>query len=432
MDVRPIGVTHLNQILHLSHEAGVTSGFFKYYFLELPKSHPYDVGKVVEGGPGIDNTGVSSIKQLDWGLRRFYIDALLYFGNIRTAYRLLRVKSFDELTAFFARKRVDSSQMIGREHVIDFKNIPVDDRHLISEIACKMYTCSIDKDTEVRIVTLLKEIFRKNGGRRIQLKELLNEDMRKKEEKQNQMMLDLIFDDLFEEYVENEQDIEELVSRKLIPRFTSTRHLALANTRLYLSIVNELDVYVATSMRKRDDFRNMARNCGIIFKHKDLTRFKLRYFDPTMSAAKSHEDKGLIECLMVKCAKVALYFAGEGDSYGKDVEIGMAMSLGKPAIILCPGDEKGASRMRFFRDIHPLSRLIDFQTGVAVGSIVTQSVVTVSVILQRIFDNTMEYELEQKDGYFRLKEKLTGSVVRLQTNFDMLTESFWNNYHNVQ
>ena len=42
-----------------------------------------------------------------------------------------------------------------------------------------------------------------------------------------------------------------------------------------------------------------------------------------MSAARGHEDKGLIECLMVKCAKVLIYTEGEKESYGKDAEAAM-------------------------------------------------------------------------------------------------------------
>jgi hypothetical protein len=43
----------------------------------------------------------------------------------------------------------------------------------------------------------------------------------------------------------------------------------------------------------------------------------------------------------------------------------------------------------------------------------------------------MQYELEQpKPGYFRLREKLTNSVIRVQTNFALLRETFWNYYHN--
>lgn len=105
----------------------------------------------------------------------------------------------------------------------------------------------------------------------------------------------------------------------------------------------------------------------------------------------------------------------------------MALSLGKPVIFYCDQEQK----RRFFRDIHPLRRLIEFQTGVAVGAVATDSIEEVSTLLYRIFENKMEYKLEQpKPDYLRLKEKLTGSVVRLQTNDPMLTETFWNHYHN--
>ena len=86
--------------------------------------------------------------------------------------------------------------------------------------------------------------------------------------------------------------------------------------------------------------------------------------------------------------------------------------------------------MKFFRDIHPLSRLIDVETGVAVGAMITNNINTVVKLIDRIFSNQMEYDLLQKgDAYFRLRERLTGSIVRLQTNSAILRESFWNYYH---
>ena len=182
-------------------------------------------------------------------------------------------------------------------------------------------------------------------------------------------------------------------------------------------------------MGLREDFRNMVRTCQEIFENPLLKDLKLRYFDPTLSAASGHEDKGLIECLMVKCAKALVYCAGDGASYGKDAEAAMALSLGKPVIFYC--NEK--QRSRFYRDVHPLSRLIEFETGVAVGAMVTDSTEEVAKLLCRIFENKMEYKLEhvqERPGYLRLKETLTNSVVRLQTNDRMLTETFWNHYHN--
>jgi hypothetical protein len=105
----------------------------------------------------------------------------------------------------------------------------------------------------------------------------------------------------------------------------------------------------------------------------------------------------------------------------------MALSLGKPVIFYCDEEQ----RSRFYREVHPLSRLIDFSSGVAVGAIITSSVDYVAELLHRMFENTMQYELEQKKpGYFLVTEKLTNSVVRLQTSDHLLRETFWNYYHN--
>ena len=196
---------------------------------------------------------------------------------------------------------------------------------------------------------------------------------------------------------------------------------------MYLSMVGDLDVYIATSMRNRDDFRGMADFCEAVFGNDRLQALKLRYFDPTLSAAEHHEDKGIVECLMVKCAKVLILNAGSRDSYGKDAEAAMALSLGKPVIIYANEE----FRSSFFRDVHPLSRLINFDTGVAVGAMVATSPDQVTGLLYRILTNTLEYELLQlRPQYLVLREKSTQSAVRLQTSDVLLRETFWNHYHN--
>ena len=214
----------------------------------------------------------------------------------------------------------------------------------------------------------------------------------------------------------------------------SRRDVSLFLTRGYTFLLStELDVYVATSMRKRNDFREMNRDTARIFSQPNLRTLRIRYFDPTISAADGHEDKGLIECLMVKCAKALIYFAGESDSFGKDAEVSMALNLGKPVIILCPATEKGEQRMKFFRDIHPLSRMIQMETGIPVGAMITNDPLLAAKLLERIFTNSMEYDLVQTDdGYVRLKERLTQSVVRLQTSDQMLRRSFSYYYRRQQ
>ena len=217
-------------------------------------------------------------------------------------------------------------------------------------------------------------------------------------------------------------DIENYYS-EIAERFAKARKQALQNTKYYLSLVNDLDVYVATSMRNKQDFIEMANTCEKIFKDPKIKDFHLRYFDPTISAAFGHEDKGIIECLMARCTKVLIYSAGIKESYGKDAEAAMALSTGKPVIFYCMDSTKAD----FYKKVHPLTKLIDFSTGVANGAMVTFQVQEVVELLRRIFYNLMEYKLEQpKKGYFRLVEVSTDSAVRVQTNDELLTKSFWN------
>ncbi|MCB9655551.1 MAG: hypothetical protein H6729_15625 [Deltaproteobacteria bacterium] len=231
---------------------------------------------------------------------------------------------------------------------------------------------------------------------------------------------------LSEKTFENTADLRGELS-KLRKNSEVVRERARENTSLYLSMVDDLDVYVATSMREAHQFEQTADRCSQIFGEQNLRELNLRYFDPTLSAAERPQDKGLIECLMVKCAKALVYFAGDRDSFGKDAEAAMALSLGKPVIVLCDDSAKA----RLYREMHPLARLIDFNTGVAVGMLVTNDETQVPLLLERIFTNSMEYELSNNDGYLTLKDALTESVVRVQTNSKLITETFWNHYHRV-
>jgi len=147
-----------------------------------------------------------------------------------------------------------------------------------------------------------------------------------------------------------------------------------------------------------------------------------------------HEDKGIIECLMVKTAKVILYFAQHKESLGKVSEYAMGLSLGKPVIILCPSDARGKEIFHFYQTQHPLTRLVVFKTGLVNGAMITTDTNHVVQLLDRIFSNQMEYDLTKKpgtDAYYLMKERLSDSTVRIVTDNRLLTETFWNNYHNV-
>lgn len=420
----PLSREQLNQLLVLSHEAEMSRGFFRYYWLKTPE-HPYDV----TGLDGFDTEydqarAIVSLDHLRWGLTRFYLDALLYFGNVRSAYRFLREMAVDEIVAFFAPYRVDTAALGSRGPALPLRDIIRDDRYLISEMACKSLAATSGPS---QLGEVLKNAYRRRveAGKTasVSVRQLL-EDAPDAEKTQ----LTFAADDLLADELASLAELDARIAQ-VVSKFDVARGAALQNTKLYLSTVGDLDVYVATSMRTREDFRDMASFCDTVFSDAKLADLNLRYFDPTMSAAEGHEDKGLIECLMVKSARVLIYSAGVKESFGKDAEAAMALSQGKPVILYC----SDTARQAFYRDVHPLARLIDFRTGVANGWMVASTPAEVVELLSRILRNEMMYELEQsKPGYLRLKERLTQSIVRLQTSDEFLRETFWNHYHREQ
>jgi hypothetical protein len=428
IDDEPLSKVQFNQLLGLASEIGVSDGVFQYYWLsEEPTT--FDVQSIPDYDKGYaGKTQIESIAQLYWGLYRLWIDGLWYNGNVRAYFRRIASLSLPVLNDFFKQHQVDTQAIRSRGPSLPMTEISRDKRYLISEMACKSYGTAPETESELK--NFLIKAFRdhkKKGGGKISVRNLLTGDFAKSENI-NQLQFTFSADDILDAEISTESDIDEKYVR-IARDFVESRTMALENTAKYLSLVNDLDVYVATSMRSRDDFREMADTCDNIFRDARIKSLHLRHFDPTLSAADGHQDKGLIECLMVKCARVLIYCAGAKESYGKDAEAAMSLSLGKYVIFFCSKDDK----VKFYKDVHPLSRLINFDTGVAVGALVTDKVGDIALLLQRIYENTMQYELLQpKPRYLHLSEKRTGSIVRIQTNDRMLAEAFWNYYRSTK
>lgn len=428
IEKNPLSKVQLDQLLSLDGLKNMSDDFFEYYWLTAPKDHFYKIRK-----PYVPVSGatITSIEQLKWGFERIFIDCLFLFGNIQVGYDYLAQRSTKELKDIFDKNKFDTQKIIKRGKALHFEDIDKNDRYLISEMACKTLATPQNREKFVELIVEAYKNAVSKGTKRIKFQDLLEgkytDEKHKKEENYQQMS---IFQDSVSEtndVVKSEKEAEAK-AKNLADRFLVAHDKATKNTSLYLSLCNDLDVYVATSMRNKKDFMEMANFCSEIFGTLENNGIKLRYFDPTISAADSHEDKGLIECLMVKSARILVYSAGLKDSYGKDAEAAMALSMGKPTIFYCKEKD---GKAKFYKDVHPLSRLVNFQTGVAGGVIVCQSTNEVEDILKRLIKNEMEYTLVQKEnnnGFYLLKEKLTGSVVRVQTNNKLLTSAFWNNY----
>ncbi|HIQ63672.1 MAG: hypothetical protein UFE80_03470 [Christensenellales bacterium] len=417
----PLTKVQLDQLLSLQGICCVTDGFFRYYWLTAPR-HFYRLEPIAL--PEACD-GIASIEQLRWGFNRLFIDCLLLFGNIPMGFRTLAQMSYEALEAFFARQRTPDEAIQRRGSTLPFHDIPKEDRYLISEMACKTFANIYGKGELLEKLKTSYREARRRGIRHPTFRKLLDGEYLQREPDQLSLFA---ANDILDEQAEDEADIEKKAAL-LSERFERAHRMALENTELYLSLVNDLDVYVATSMRTKEHFMEMARFCETVFQSDELRAYDLRYFDPTISAADSHEDKGLIECLMVKAARMLIYSSGDKDSFGKDVEAAMALCLGKPTIFYCK--EKNG-RAAFFRHVHPLSRLVDFRTGVAGGVMVCENEREVIRLVKRILTNQMEYVIDRKypdRAYYLLKERTTDSIVRIQTDNRLLSSVFWNSYH---
>lgn len=110
------------------------------------------------------------------------------------------------------------------------------------------------------------------------------------------------------------------------------RENGLHNARTYLA-VQDLDVYVATSMREPLNFTTNWEFVRNLFHRGQLAEWKLRYFDPTQAYLDDRVQKGLMECLMIKRTRLTVYNAQETDTFGKDAEAGVTLAQRKPVIV---------------------------------------------------------------------------------------------------
>ena len=210
LETHPLSRARLNQLLTLAHEAPVSQPLFAYYWLSAPK-HPYDVRLVpCFDEQWLDSRNIRSIDQLYWGLYRFYVDALLYFGSIRTAYQRLRQLSESDLYSFFAGHRIEGLEERGEALLLS--QIARDNRYLISEMACKSFETVEGKGDANQIEEVMIDLFKKHragGGGPVTASQLLTGDYAKGQYAHLQPQLQLSADDFMEEVLVLQRRITE-------------------------------------------------------------------------------------------------------------------------------------------------------------------------------------------------------------------------------
>lgn len=84
-------------------------------------------------------------------------------------------------------------------------------------------------------------------------------------------------------------------------------------------------------------------------------------------------------------------------------------------------------RAKFLRERHPLSMQVDLQSGVANGVLVVRDDRECSKLLYKILTNDMRFTIEHRDeGFTILEEEISKCPFRVVTDYEKLTNSFWN------
>jgi len=135
----------------------------------------------------------------------------------------------------------------------------------------------------------------------------------------------------FGEYLESA--IPLLLARQQL--LQNVRDRAIRNQDVYLTW-DHMDVYFATSMRKRWEFEDLYDFVSDLMGQEELTSLNTRYFDPTQSYTADRINKGLVESLMLKRAKCTVYSVQDTDTLGKDSELAATLAQGKPVIAYVP------------------------------------------------------------------------------------------------
>jgi hypothetical protein len=263
-------------------------------------------------------------------------------------------------------------------------------------------------------------------------------------------------------------------------------------------VSDHLDVYIATSMRERHEFTSVHETTRAIFQHEAVANLKLRWFDPTQAFCEDRIDKGLAEGLMLKRARCTIYFAQESDTFGKDSELASTLAQGKPVIAFVPqpaptaaedllkrlvdGDGEPKAILRqlqvyepsaawtdpqvrvwleapekiprkeavaklqkaieqhfqrrnsMLREVHPLGVQINLQTGVANGVLVANSVDQCARLVRALLLRQLQFDLSTEvkgdKEYLFLRETITKCIFRVVTGDTFLTNAFWNFYLN--
>ncbi|MBI5423564.1 MAG: hypothetical protein HZA32_05715 [Opitutae bacterium] len=407
-----------NIILSSFHLPPTRAAFFRHYF-----------------GDKIEDA-----ESLKASLLRLAKDCLWHFGDIRRGYLILNES--DDIAGFIASHQFNVAEFRDRLEWAVIEDIPPSDRGYLGYVSGERpYQQRKLLSIADKVIHELEQNAQEYAA--LNASEVTSRILKKLADKEREQLMggmkELHDLELFEsvsleknkaELARLRKEVDETIKKVELLKETAKR-----NQMHYLRNVEMIDVYVATSMRDDKEYLEMYSFVDATFSDHDIRPLNLRYFDPTLCYCDSRIDKGIIECLLVRCAKVTIYCAQDGDTFGKDSELAATLCQGKPVIVFVPTENNDLERKRklekraqTFREFHPLGLQVGLYDGVARGVIVVRSPQECARMLKRILTNSLEVEFTFEQHGIVLREKETQSVLRVMTGWRELASSFWHNF----
>jgi hypothetical protein len=318
-DTRPIGHSQLNELLLLVNKDRMERAFFDYFF-----------------------AGAGTVGTLGTGVLKFQTVAMLRYGNFIHAYRTLAgVASISALKADLAEWAALPDELINRfkersPKLVDIDLIPREHTSLVGyisagEVVAEDLRCQFLRDRLPSQEAMPgvdwpayeeKALAAAGEAERPALK-LLLANFRKRNP-----------DAGVAQFAAHLAEVAPVFEGNA-GRLAAVRAKATRNQDIYLTW-DHMDVYFATSMRKRWEFEDLFDFVNCLMADPALAALNLRHFDPTQAFTKDRVDKGLVESLMLKRAKCTVYSVQDTDTLGKDSELAATLAQGKPVIAYVP------------------------------------------------------------------------------------------------
>lgn len=317
-------LNEFNEVLLIYNKDRISRGFFQFFFLKKKQK----------------NENKLTLKQIEEGVRYFRKLAMLHFGNFIYAYRTLSKLSYEEIENKLKehlRKPEDIIQGFKNRtaKLQNIKKVGITDIHLLGYLSRE--GVDLDFRTVIALINATSAYYKQRNPKKFcefVIKYIKKNELKFKVPIRSPKKV-------LENYFKNNSiDIKKFTrfldkifpeAERLYNNKAKVEKLGKFNFAVYLTW-DYMDVYLATSMRRKFEFKNFSQFIDSLFNDKRLKPLKLRYFDPTQSYDDCRVQKGLTEGLMLKRAKCTIYSIQETDTIGKDSELATTLAQGKPVI----------------------------------------------------------------------------------------------------